>query len=263
MKSNSVSLNLIIKALMFIAYAILLTWADTSAAASTTPRSSNATSANQPGNLDSKLDSLGGNSDLNRRAKYLSPNNRTEIVQKREVDRHWRVEAGIGYGLVGGGDPYINTQAVNANLDLHINPHWSVGARYFDFSNNLSSEGKRVFNDAANSAALGQTYTRPDVDYPKSSTLGVLCFYPLYGKLNMFDLGVAQFDIYVLGGGGQMVLNSGSTSTWTAGGGVGLWLSQHFTTRFEVRYQSYKDQIYSGPRDENTVVSTLSIGFLL
>jgi opacity protein-like surface antigen len=79
----------------------------------------------------------------------------------------------------------------------------------------------------------------------------------------MFDLGVAQFDIYLLGGGGQMVLNSGSTSTWTAGGGIGLWMSQHITSRLEIRYNNFTDQIYSGTRNENAVISTLSIGFLL
>ncbi len=244
------------KALLYIGYAVVLTWSLSSAAAQQATESENA-------NPKSKIDTLGGNPELVRRAKYLSPTNKTEIVQKREVDRHWRLEMGLNYGLVGGGDPYINTQSVGGNLDLHINPHWSVGVRYANFTNSLTSEGTRVFNDASNSAALGQPYTQPAVDYPKNSTVGVINFYPIYGKLNMFDLGVAQFDIYLLGGAGQIVLNSGSTSTWTAGGGIGLWMSQHLTSRFEVRYQSYTDQIYSGPRNENTVISTLSIGFLL
>lgn len=248
------------KAMILIAYAIALIWTQSSAAGTQANGDDGApTAAAQK----SKLDSLGGNPELVRRAKYLSPTNKTEIVQKREVDRNWRLEVGGNYGFVGGGDPYINTQAIGANLDLHITPRWSVGVRYADYTNSLTPEGKRVFDDAANSAALGQPYTQPAVDYPKNSTLGTISFYPIYGKLNFFDLGVVQFDLYMIGGAGQMVLNSGSTSTWTGGGGVGIWLTNHLTSRFEVRYQSYQDQIYSGSRNENTVISTLSIGFML
>src|SRR5690606_17898815 len=120
--------------------------------------------------------------------------------------------------------------------------------------NELTAEGKRVFNEARDSAAVRDPYNHPAIDYPMSSTMGVISFYPLYGKLNLFDLTTAQFDVYVLGGYGETKLESGGAPTWTAGGGVGLWLSQHFASRFELRYQNYQDQIWSGPRDVDLVI---------
>jgi outer membrane beta-barrel protein len=213
--------------------------------------------------LDSNLNTLGGTPSITRRAKRLQPQNKVAVVQNRTVDRNMRFELGINYGMVSGGDSYIQTQSLGASADFHINPNWSVGARYYDFSNTLTSAGQQAYEQATYNATVGGVGTAPAVDMPLYSTIGVVSFYPLYGKLNMFDMGVAQFDLYVLGGGGQMMLQSGPTATWTAGGGIGIWVTNHVTTRVEVRYQGYTDQSFDTPRQEGTVVSTFSIGFLI
>src|SRR5690606_22705681 len=123
----------------------------------------------------------------------------------------------------------------------------------------FTPEGERRFEDFKNNGGL-----RPDVDIQQSSTLGVLSFYPLYGKLNFFDRGVTQFDIYVMGGYGQMKLQSGSTPTYMAGGGVGIWWSQHITSRIEARYQTYEDKMLSGSsRDQGMTAVSAAIGFML
>lgn len=213
--------------------------------------------------LDQDFDSLGGNRELLKRARALDPEQKLRVVQKREVDRHLRLEAGVNYGLVSGGDPYTSTNNLGANLDFHITPRWSIGARYYKSYNQLSSEGQRVFNDASQRAANGEDLTAPATDYPIDTTLAVINFYPIYGKLNFFDLGVSQFDIYTLLGYGQVRLATGSTSTFTAGGGMAIWLAQHVSSRLEVRYQNYQDKIYSGSRSLNMMVISAGLGFLL
>lgn len=232
---------------IFLAHSLLLLAANVSFAA----------------DLNTRVNSLGGNKELIRKAKALDPDNKMRVVQRRAVDRTLRLEFGVNYGLVSGGDPYLNSQTVGGLLDFHINPHWSVGARHYEHYNELTPEGRRVFDDAKAMSASGDPYVKPAVDYPLSSTLAVVSLYPFYGKLNLFDMGVAQFDVYVLGGYGQMKLESGSAPTWSAGGGIGLWMSQHFSSRLETRYQAYEDKIYTGSRDMNIVVTTFSIGFLL
>jgi outer membrane beta-barrel protein len=211
----------------------------------------------------SKIDSLGGNKELMKRAQALDPDNRKRIVQKRSVDRTWRMEFSGSYGLFSGGDPYLNTSAMGLNADVHINPNWSVGVRYYDHRNELSGEGKRIYDQAQQNESVSNNQVGRAFDYPDTSAMGVISFYPLYGKINMFDMGVTQFDIYLLAGYGQMQLASGSTPTWTGGGGVGLWFSQHIASRLEVRYQNYQDEIYSGARDQDVVVASFALGFLL
>ena len=210
-----------------------------------------------------KLESLGGDKELVRKARELDHDNKIRVVQKRAVDRTWRLEMGVSYGTLSGGHPYLSTQDLGGNLDVHINPMWSIGARYNSYYNELTPEGRRVYTEAENQALQTGQHVEPQVDYPIRSQLAVLSFYPMYGKLSLFDHGIAQFDLYMLGGYGQVQLSSGSAPTWTAGGGIGIWMSQHFTSRLEVRYQNYQSRIYSGLREENQVLANFSLGFLL
>lgn len=214
--------------------------------------------------LKKDFNSLGNNTEIIRRAKEMDPHNRVRIVQNRLVDRHMRLELGVNVGAVHGGDTYLNTRNLGANIDFHINPRWSVGVRYYQSYNELTQQGKKVYQDAAAAnaadASAGVTY---DIDYPINTTLAVVNWYPIYGKLNLFEVGVSQFDIYTLAGYGQVKLESGATDTFTVGGGVGLWLTQHVSSRLEARYQRYTDQVYSGPRDLDLTVITASIGFIL
>lgn len=204
------------------------------------------------------LDSLGSNEEIAKRSKAIDAENRIQIVQNRTVDRTMRLESVLSYDIVAGGDPYISSNNLGVMVDFHLSNKVSLGVRYYDTSSRLSPEGDRVFKEFQSNGGV-----RPAVDYPLSTTLGVVTFYPLYGKLNFFNIGVTQFDVYVLAGYGQISLNSGNTSTWTAGGGIGLWWSQHITSRVEVRYQSYQDKIYSGTRNEGVTSVSAGVGFLL
>lgn len=213
--------------------------------------------------LINDLDSLGSNQAIAARAKAIDAENRIRVVQNRAVDRRWRFELGLSYDGVTGGDPYLRTNNLGYALDLHINPKFSLGARYYDAKNRFTSEGERIFADANQRRDIGDNSLRPDIDSPLNSTLGIVTVYPLYGKLNFFNLGITQFDLYMSGGYGTMVLTSGKTPTWMAGGGVGIWWSQHFTSRLEVRYQEYEDTINTGHRDQAITAFSFGLGFLL
>lgn len=214
--------------------------------------------------VDKDVDTLGGNDALLQKAKAIDPENRARIVQKRVVDRNDRFEFGLNYGAIANGETYLNTQSVGASIDFHINPRWSVGVRYYDYGNQLSAEGQRVFNLANSSYANGgATYVTPDIDYPQQAGMAVIDWYPIYGKINLLDMGIIQFDTYLLAGGGAIQLSSGWTSIYTGGLGFGIWLNQHFTTRIEAKYQTYEDTVITGPRTINGIVGTIGFGFML
>lgn len=209
------------------------------------------------------IDTLGGNKELMDMAQNIKAESRSRIVQDRIVERRNRVEIGLNYGMNFGGDSYTKTQALGVALDYHITPRWSLGARYYDFGNSLTSEGKRIFDQAkANYAAGGRAYA-VDIDYPENAAMAVVTWYPIYGKTSFLDMGVTQFDLYLLGGGGQITLSSGTTSVYTGGLGVGAWLSKHVTARAEVRYMTYKDQPITGERTLDVVTGNLGFGWML
>lgn len=222
-------------------------------------------------NVDQQLDSLGSNDEIIKKAKALQPNNSMRIVQKREVDRNLRPELGINYGVVNGGDTYLNSATWGANLEFHINPRWSLGLRYNDHRNELTSEGERVFNLASANQLAGNPSQAPSVAFPIRSYMAMVSWYPVYGKVSWFESAVSQFDFYVTAGGGQVEYEyldnrqtiSGNSPIFTGGIGMGLWVNSWLTSRAEVRYQNYQDSVSTGERDINAFIFQLGIGFML
>lgn len=213
------------------------------------------------------LDALGNQEPILNKAEPRVPRNTYRVVQKRIVDRHWRTEFSIQSSLLSGGDSYYSTNGLGAHFELHINPRWSLGLRHQWFFNELTNEGKRIFDRSEAEQALSPgnpNNTRiPSLDYPVSQTIATVSYYPLYGKMSLFDSTVSYFDLYVLLGGGQIALSSGGTGVWTSGVGFGAWWTQHFSTRAEVRYQQYTDQALAGGREIGNTMALVGVGFLL
>lgn len=213
--------------------------------------------------LKKDFDSLGGNEALRERARNLDPKNRVRVVQNRVVDRNFRLEIGGNFGMVAGGDAYVKTQSWGGNLDFHITPKWSLGVRYARHMNSLTNEGQAYYDNARMQQSLQRDYEIPELDYAIDTGLAVVNWYPFYGKMSLSDTSVVHFDVYLLAGYGQTRLESGSSPTLAAGGGLGMWLGQHFATRFEGRYQGYEDRPNGVARKIDTAVVNLSIGLLL
>lgn len=213
-----------------------------------------------------QLEALGSNQTVKERSARLESRTRIAIVQSRAVPRDWRLEIGGGYGPVLAGDAYLQTQNLNGEVHLHISPKFSLGVRYSKAFNTLTEQGEARFENARRAVAANAQYdtTVPAIDYPEQSIMGLVNWYMTYGKINFFDIKTVQFDIYSLAGYGQMTLASGDTPTWTAGGGIGFWLAQHLTSRFEIRYQNYTDQPDAGAsRNQHLIIGTIGFGVLL
>lgn len=216
-----------------------------------------------------EFDSLGGNRILLERAKAMDPDKTVSVVQNRMVDRRHRLEFAPEVSGVLGGEAHTRARSVGMNAYYHFTPRIAIGAKFNYSFNKLTPEGQDRL-DRANADFNADPET-PTVDYPesdfqKTEWMGLVNWYPLYGKFSVLDRRIVHFDFYVLGGAGQTTLRSGPSTTYTAGGGMGLWLTQHFTTRFEMRYQTYTAKY---GRDLNTsrqldlTVASLQMGWLL
>ncbi len=211
------------------------------------------------------FDSLGGNDVLLDRAKSLNPEAEIRVVQDRIVPRRWRHEFNVGYSNFIGGDSLVNTQSVNFDYHIHINPRWSVGAKYLKTYNGLSNEGEALVGTGGElkDRLKDDEAIIPELDEPTQGYLGVLNYYPIYGKLNMFNSGIVHFDVYLTLGYGQMELQSAASETYTVGGGVGFWISNHLTSRLELRQQFYDSERFTGKQQMNMTIATFSMGYML
>lgn len=212
------------------------------------------------------FDSLGGNKVLLERAKALNPEAQISVVQERAVTRRQRVEISPEFSGTFGGDTYSRTRSVGLNVHYHFTPRWSAGLKYNYAFNTLTAEGEEMADQAYKKYLQDPENPNspvPDMDYIKNETMALVNWYPMYGKINLLDMGVTQFDVYVLAGYGQVSLRSGNAPTYTTGIGVGLWFTQHFSSRLEVRYQNYKAQYYNGEKQLDVAVGGIQMGWLL
>lgn len=242
----------------FLSLILLLSWSETALAA--TPPAKKSAQVN----VSQDVDTLGGNEELLKMAQSLKSQTRARIVQERIVERRNRLEIGVNYGGVIGGDSYLKTQALGFAANFHFTPRWSLGVQYADYSNDLTDEGKRVFAQYRGQRdANGAPAYAVDVDYPLNSTMAVINWYPIYGKTSFLDMGITQFDLYLIAGAGQIELSSGSSPLYAAGVGVGAWLTKNLSLRGEIKYQTYKDQPITGSRNLNTGSANIGMGWIL
>ncbi len=215
---------------------------------------------------DAEFDSLGGNKIFLDKAKALQPEKSVSIVQNRTVSLEKRIEIAPEFSGTFGGDTYTRTKSIGINAFYHFNPHWAIGAKYNYSFNSMTPEGEALANQAYEQYQknpANPTIGYPQLDYQKSETMALFNYSPIYGKMNLFDKSIAHFDFYFLGGYGQMVLSSGDTPTYTAGGGLGFWINQHFSTRIEMRYQNYTAKYFEVEKNMDLAVASMQIGWLL
>ncbi len=217
--------------------------------------------------LADDVNDLGGNKTLLKLSSELSPDKKIRVVQQRLVDRTNRLEFTGKWGSQLSGQSYLQTQSLEVGAEYHINPRWSLGVIYSDYTHKLSPEGERVFSEAKKSFYSNQNIaiSYPDIDVPGDSVIGQIQFYPIYGKLNFFDQSIIQFDISMILGAGQINLTSGPTQITNLGIGSGFWINKNILARFEVKYNNYKDKdlIYKTSRDLEIMTGHIGIGVFL
>jgi outer membrane beta-barrel protein len=217
-------------------------------------------------NIEKEFDALGGNGVLLEKAQALNPEVRTTVVQNRIVDRTSRFELSGQYANTFGGDTYVRTGIFGLSGQFHFNNNWSVGAKSGIAFNKLTNEGKSLVEAAEADAAanpLSSTADIPSMDYPKQLSMGYVNFYPLYGKISWLGKGISHFDIYGQLGYGNISLKSGGTTAMSAGAGVGVWGTEHLTTRLEMTYLDYTAKHIDGKEIKMGVTSaSVQVGWL-
>ena len=212
------------------------------------------------------FDSLGGNGALLKRLRESSKGKGVQIVQNRVTDRTNRLELFSEYQYTSKGSTYLDSSSSALSFHFHINPHWSVGVKYNHFYNELTSEARDLINEALKVQKINSNVEMaliPELNWPKNSTTALISYYPIYGKANIFDLGIVHFDLYGTLGRGQMELRNGGSEILLGGVGLGLWLSQHLSARLEYDYQTYEAEYLQGKKQLSVNTLSFGLGLLL
>lgn len=213
------------------------------------------------------FDGLGANRDL---YEQISQNTKgkIQIVQRRYNDRTLNAEFSMGYGAVMSGQNYLNSQVLQASMDFHITPRWSVAVRGRSFSNQLNSEGEQVFNaadGALNAPTGGQNVSRfePVLNPRETQIEGLARWYPLYGKFSVLNRKVVHFDFYTQLGASTITFRDGSEVGFLGGVGVATWLGPHWTARLEFNVENFTQNLGAQSDTVNPTELNFSVGYLL
>jgi outer membrane beta-barrel protein len=107
------------------------------------------------------------------------------------------------------------------------------------------------FENAGIEAGLGGYGFKLGADDRLAFYQASLTFSPLYGKISLFTWAVANFDIYILGGGGVVnytTVTKGSSFMANVGMGWRFFLNEWMSAKVE-----YRDYIYSRRNPANSV----------
>jgi outer membrane beta-barrel protein len=216
--------------------------------------------------VESDFSDLGGNKIILEKAKALNPEMEVSIVQGRTVSRRNRWELSAESSGSFGGDTYVKTLNAGLNIHYHINPRWSLGVKYNRSFNKLSAEGNALIEQAIAEYEKDPSAPKvliPEIDFPKETQMAFINWYPIYGKMNLLDKGIAQFDVYALLGYGKVKLNSGVQTAYSAGGGFGIWWTKKISTRLEMRWEGFKAQYLKGERPMDLGLASVQMGWML
>lgn len=211
------------------------------------------------------FDSLGGNKALLEKMKSHSKK-RIELVQKRAIDRTHRLEFSPEYKYISKGNTYLDSFSAGLSLRYHINPYWSLGAKYNYFYNKLTLEAEKLIQEAIRAKDIdadAEVALIPELNWLKTSTLGTLSYYLVYGKINWFNKKIVHFDVYATLGAGRVDLRKGTSGTYLGGIGFGFWPSQYFSARLEYNYQIYNAEYLSGTKQLGMNTLSFSLGYLI
>jgi len=150
-------------------------------------------------------------------------------------------------------DSHLTTTMTGATYRFHLNGKWSVGARYSEYFNKLSSAGEKLFEDQK---------LLPDTDYAIKSSEGFLSFNTIYGKLRFTKDTIVYFDQYISLGYGNIQLAKDETQMYSVDLGFAFWLGKHMSTRIGVKNESYTQNKVKGSQNVHNAMGYLEFGYL-
>jgi len=197
--------------------------------------------------------------------KYWADGNESElgVVQNRKYSSSGKVELGLLTGKVSS-DPFLSVKQLGFSLGYHLNAYSSIHALYWK-SFVSASEALKTFESETGSTV---NTNQPKAYYGADFRQNVL-----YGKASLLGRAIIYVDLFVIGGIGMTVTESGSFFTPSFGLGQKIYLSERLSLNLDYRIMRYGETILSknpatlgntvGTRTNTTDAVSLGLSFFL
>lgn len=200
--------------------------------------------------LINKLDALNIPSD---KVTPLLSEDQLESVNERYSHLNRRHELTLSGANNFTADSHLETRQIGASYRFHINSRWSVGYRYQEYENKLSSAGEKLFDEEK---------LLPDTDFAIKSNDAFVNFNTIYGKLRLTEKQIVYFDQYIALGYGNIDLASGETNFYHLDLGFSFWIGENFSSRIGLKNEFYRQSRLIESENVHNGMGYLEIGYL-
>lgn len=176
--------------------------------------------------------------------KYWARGDQSElgVVQNRAYTKANKWEIGVFGGTVAT-DPFLTVYNAGTTIGYHFSEYFAFQALYFrDWAGNssaLSTLQRQLTTQNGGNSNGATTNYNPPRDYYGGEVVASL----LYGKLSVFGSAIIYYDMNILAGLGFTATESGTNFTQHIGIGQQVYLSKHFSIKFDYRLMRYEETL--------------------
>jgi len=175
------------------------------------------------------------------------------VYQTRYLPLRHKSEVSLGFGQNLTGPSFFTTRQFEVGYRFHLNDTWSLGFEQSFVSNDLTSDGQRLFT---------QDHIVPDMAYARQRSELTAGYNVFYGKLRFSADSVLYFDQYIALGGGIMMMNTGNLGAAVGDVGFAFWLGQWGSARIGFKDYFFNEPSRSSSFPSNNLHAHLDLGYI-
>lgn len=169
------------------------------------------------------------------------------VVQNRIYTKSGRINLQLTGGFINH-DPFLTTNSLTASLGLNISE--AIGL-HFMYMKVLEKNSPAVAALLDAESKAGSSLYAPNLNPINSIVGGEVSLAILYGKLSLLGKAILHFDLFLLGGGGLLQAQNGSSVAPWLGIGQQIYITHFVAFRADYRYLGYSENVI----EQNSVLN--------
>lgn len=162
------------------------------------------------------------------------------VLQNRYFLKAWRPEVGLLLGTITN-EAYTDTKIHGLRLGVFVNEWVGVESQFIRTTVKDSADRKALNQKTYRDVNDQNKYVSADAEVNPIHSIQdfVAIAAPLYGKVNILDLGIVYVDIYGAAGFSRVETDQGAKTAIAIGGGQRFYFAQRWSARLDFRDRTY------------------------
>lgn len=195
--------------------------------------------------------------------KGVSTKKSVSILQSRYFLKAWRPEVGLLMGSVLN-EAFTKTKTRGLRVGVFLNEWVGLESQYILTTVRNSPDRKALNQKKYRDYNDQSKFVTADAEVNPISSFQdfVLIGAPLYGKVNVLDLGIVYVDIYASLGFSRVGTEQGTKNALAIGAGQRFYFAERWSGRLDFRNRSYSETRGGAPSQHNSWTVDGGVSFM-